>query len=107
MDTVISSIESARTASGLSQRALAERAGISQTTLNRILSGDRVAKMPELILIADAVGCTVSQLAGSDLAGRVQCAARASDGTSMEAMRQRLLHFMELDAYLDEQAITL
>lgn len=107
MDMVISSIESARIASGLSQRALANRAGISQTTLNRILSGDRVAKLPELMLIADAVGCAVSQLAGSDLANRVQCDTRVMDGTSMAVMRQRLLQFMTLDACLDEQAITL
>lgn len=105
MQNVASAIESARSASGLSQRALASRTGISQPTLHRILTGERVAKMPELILIADAVGCTVSQLAGSDLVGRVQCSGRATDGSSMDVMRQRLLHFMELDAYLDDQAI--
>ena len=56
---VSAAIESARTAAGLSQRALADRTGISQSTLNRILSGDRPAKMTEIIEIADAVGCTV------------------------------------------------
>ena len=106
MGNVIASIESARAAAGLSQRALADRTGISQATLSRILSGERSAKMPELILIADATGCTIAQLTGNGLADRVQYAARATGGASMELMRSRLLHFMELDAYLDDQAIT-
>lgn len=105
MDGMISSIESARAAAGLSQRELADRAGFSQPTLQRILSGARRATMPEIVLIADAVGCTVAQLTGSAVADRVQCAARSTNGEDMNAMRQRLLHFMELDAYLDDQAI--
>lgn len=98
-------IESAREAAGLSQRALEDRTGISQATLSRILSGKRPAKMTEIILIADAVGCTVAQLTGTAVADRVQCAARATNGSDMEKMRQRLLHFIELDAYLDDQGI--
>lgn len=107
MFDVIAAIESARTAAGLSQRTLATITGISQATLNRILKGDRSPKMTELILIADATGCTVSQLTTSQVADRVLCAARSSNGASMNAMRQRLLHFMELEAYLDDQAIPL
>lgn len=102
---MITTIESARAAAGLSQRALAHRTGISQATLNRILNGERKAKMTEVILIADATGCTVAQLTGSAVRDRVLCAARGTNGASMDAMRQRLLHFMELDAYLDDQAI--
>lgn len=98
-------IESARKAARLSQRTLAARTGISQATLSRILSGDRTAKMPEIILIADAVGCTVAQLTGTDVARRVECAARSANGASMDSMRQRLIHFLELDAYLDDQGI--
>lgn len=98
-------IESARTAAGLSQRALEDRTGISQSTLNRIVTGKRSAKMTEIIQIADATGCTVAQLTGTATADRVQCAARSTDGSAMESMRQRLLHFIELDAYLDDQAI--
>ena len=105
MDDMIAAIESARATAGLSQRALADRTGISQATLNRILNGDRAAKMTEIILIADATGCTVAQLTDGSVAGRVQCAARASNGSSMATMRQRLLHFVELDAYLHDQAI--
>ncbi|MDA3629833.1 helix-turn-helix transcriptional regulator [Saccharopolyspora oryzae] len=99
-------VDRAREAAGLSQRGLADRTGISQTTLSRIISGERAAKMPEIIRIADATGYTVAQLTGTAAAERVQCAARASNGSGMEKMRQRLLDFIELDAYLDEQAVT-
>lgn len=99
-------IEKARTAAGLSQRALADAAGISQPTLSRIISGDRAAKMPEIVAISWATGFTVAQLTGiAAVAERVQCAARATNGSGMEGMRDALLHFLELDDYLDEQAI--
>jgi hypothetical protein len=35
----------------------------------------------------------------------VQCAARATNDASMDGMREALLHFLELDDYLDDQAI--
>ncbi|MEU4193106.1 helix-turn-helix transcriptional regulator [Kribbella sp. NPDC026611] len=99
-------IERARVAAGLSQRGLADAAGISQSTLSRIIAGDRVAKVPEVIAIAQATGHTVAQLTGlSDVAGRVQCAARATNDSDMQGMREALLHFLELDSYLDDQAI--
>jgi transcriptional regulator with XRE-family HTH domain len=98
-------IESACEAAGLSQRALADLTGISQSTLSRILSGKRTAKMTEIIHIADATGCTVAQLTETAVVDRVQYAARATKGSAMDKMRQRLLHFIELDAYLDDQAI--
>lgn len=105
MSAMTAAIESARTCAGLSQRAMADKTGISQATLSRILSGERQAKITEILLIADATGCTVRQLTGSPVAERVECAARATNGVGMDSMRQRLLHFMELDAYLDDQAI--
>lgn len=105
MNDMALAIEAAREAAGLSQRALADKTGISQPTLSRILNGERVAKMPEVILIADATGCTVAQLTGSAVTDRVLCAARATNGSSVASMRQRLLHFMELDAFLDDHAI--
>jgi transcriptional regulator with XRE-family HTH domain len=45
-------IERARMAAGLSQRALADVTGITQSTLSRMLSGDRWAKLPEVVAIA-------------------------------------------------------
>ena len=99
-------VDRARAAAGLSQRGLADASGISQSTLSRIISGERVAKMPELVAIAWATGCTVAQLTGSvTVADRVQCAARSTNGCEMERMRAALVHFIELDDYLDDQAI--
>ncbi|GIF73307.1 helix-turn-helix domain-containing protein [Asanoa siamensis] len=99
-------IEQARMSAGLSQRGLADATGISQSTLSRIINGDRAAKLPEIVAIAWATGSTVAQLTGaSTVASRVECAARATNGSGMEDMRQALLQFLELDDYLDEQAI--
>ncbi len=99
-------IERARVAAGLSQRALADIAGISQPTLSRVVSGQRTAKMPELVAIAWATGVTVAELAGTGtVAERVECAARATNHADMDRMREALLHFLELDDYLSGQAI--
>jgi transcriptional regulator with XRE-family HTH domain len=99
-------IEHARVAAGLSQRALADATGISQPTLSRIISDDRTAKMPEVVAIAWATGYTVAQLTGArTVADRAQCAARATNGSGMDRMREALLHFLELDDYLNDQAI--
>jgi transcriptional regulator with XRE-family HTH domain len=99
-------IERAVHAIGLSQRALAAETGLSQSTLSRIISGERAAKVTELATIAWATGTTVAELTNTaSVADRVRCAARATNGAGMEEMRAALLHFMELDAYLDDQAI--
>ncbi len=97
--------EAMRTAN-LSQRALADHTDISQSTICRILSGERLAKMPEIIQIAWATGRTVAQLGGMHtLPDRVQGAARATEGSDMNRMRNALLDFLELDEYLDRQGI--
>lgn len=98
-------IEHAREAAGMSQRALADQTGISQPTLSRIVSGQRAAKIPELVLIAEATGRTLGQLTGTSASERVQFAARATNGTDMSVMRDKLLSFVELSAYLDDYAI--
>lgn len=104
--TVGALVERARVAADLSQRDLANRTGISQSTLSRIISGDRVAKMSELVAIAWATGHTVAQLTGmGTVADRAQYAARATNGCEMDRMRAALLHFLELADYLDDQAI--
>lgn len=91
---------------GLSQRKAAERTGISQATLSRILSGRRRPTVPELMLLADATGCSLGSLTGRGaVADRCLMAARATDGASMEAMRTTLIGYLELDAYLADQAI--
>lgn len=99
-------IELARKAAGLSQRGLAERSGVSQPTLSRILSGDRPAKLPELIAVAAATGWSLGALTGaSTVADRVECAGRVTNGATAEALRATLQNFLELDAYLEDQAI--
>jgi len=99
-------IERARATARISQRGLADATGISQATLSRIISGDRMAKLPEIVLIARATGHTVAQLTGTGaVTGRVQCAARGTNDSGMDDMREALLHFLELDKYLDDQAI--
>lgn len=47
---------------------------------------------------------TVEQLTGNGVAGRAQCAARATNDSSMSAMHQ-LLNFIGLDAYLGGQGL--
>lgn len=99
-------IERARVSAGLSQRALADATGISQSTLSRIISGHRAAKMPEIVEIAQATGHTVAQLTGTrTVTDRARCAARATNDSGMDGMRQALLHFLELNDYLTDQAI--
>jgi transcriptional regulator with XRE-family HTH domain len=99
-------IERARAAAAISQRALADMTGISQPTLSRIISGQRPVKMPELVAIAWATGVTVAELAGiGTVAERVECAARATNHTDMDGMREALLHFLEMDDYLASQLI--
>ncbi|WP_017578216.1 ImmA/IrrE family metallo-endopeptidase [Nocardiopsis kunsanensis] len=99
-------IERARAAAGLSQRSLADATGLSQSSLSRIISGARPPKMPELVAIAWETGHTVAQLTGTGVsAERAQCAARATNDSDMDGMRRALLDFLELDEYLDDQAI--
>ncbi len=99
-------IERARADAGLSQRALANATDISQPTLSRIISGDRAAKLSEIMAIAWATGHTVAQLTGvTTVDNRAQCAARSTNGCGMEDMRRVLVRFLELNDYLDDQAI--
>lgn len=89
-----------------SQRSLSHTTGIPQATLSRIFTGARDATMPEIILIAQATGVTIGRLTGlSQVEDRAWFAARATDGDSMNGMKAELLSFLELSAYLDDQAI--
>ena len=51
-------IRDARASRGLSQDALAERAGISQPSLSQIETGDTTPRLETLDAIADALGMT-------------------------------------------------
>ncbi|MGN2635214.1 helix-turn-helix domain-containing protein [Nocardia takedensis] len=106
MTTVGERIERAGVAAGLSQRELATVTGISQATLSRTIRNERVAKMNELIAIAAATGYVLTELTGaSEVVGEVRCAARSANGVPMDSMYAQVLHFIELDAYLDDQSI--
>ena len=62
--------------------------------------------MPEVVAVAWATGHTVAQLTGvGTVADRVQCAARATHGSGMDRMYEALLDFLELNDYLNDQAI--
>lgn len=105
-ETIALRIVAAREAANLGQRRVARLTGINQTALSRIESGEREAKVNELASLAWALGCTISELTGrSTVRDRAECAARATDGADMESMRQEMLHYLELDAYLEEQGV--
>jgi len=62
--------------------------------------------MPEVVAIAWATGHTVAQLTGAKaVADRAQYVARATNDSDMDHMREALLHFVELNDYLDDQVI--
>ncbi|WP_052109683.1 helix-turn-helix domain-containing protein [Knoellia sinensis] len=99
-------ISRARELAGLSQRALSRATGISQSGLSRMESGTLAPKMNEILALAWATGSTVAEITGrSAVRDRVECAARATDDADMAAMRRELTHYLELDAYLEDQAI--
>ncbi|WP_043562951.1 helix-turn-helix domain-containing protein [Actinomyces israelii] len=104
--TVPISVARALDQAGFSQRKAAELTGISQPTLSRILSGQRAPTLPELILLAQVTGVPLASLTGrGTVADRCLMAARAVDGAAMEEMRRTLIGYLELDAYLADQAI--
>lgn len=97
----------AREAAGMTQRQLAARSGVAQATLSRIEQGIRQPKMNEIVAMAWALGCAVSELTGlSAVAERLECVARATDHSTMEVMQRELSHYLELDAYLEDQGIS-
>jgi hypothetical protein len=62
--------------------------------------------MDELIVLAEVLGCTISELTGtSSVQQRLECVARATDRSSMTTMYNELSHYLELDAYLEDQGI--
>jgi transcriptional regulator with XRE-family HTH domain len=92
---------------GVSQNDARKAIGVSQPTYSRIESGERPLKGDELVLLADRFGVRASAIAGvAELRQRARYAAR-TDGSStdMDAMREKLYSYLELDAYLTDQGI--
>lgn len=97
-------IEAARCAARLSKTELADAAGVSRRTLSRVISGERTAKMPEIMLVAAAAGVTVADLTGSPVRDRVRCSPHPKT-PAMEQLRDELVRLLELNDYLADQAI--
>ncbi len=99
-------LAAARTRARIGQRELARKTGLAQTILSRIEAGERPVKTNELASIAWALGCTVPELTmTSPVRDRALSAARATEGSGMEGIHSELLHYLELDAYLEDQGI--
>lgn len=62
MSTLANAVEAARTLAGLTQMRLAEKAGISQSTVSRIEGGDCDPGVAVLQAIADALGVKLADL---------------------------------------------
>ncbi len=106
--TISTRVAAARERAGVSQRKLARKSGLSQTTLSRIESGDRTPTIPELFILADALGCSYSELSPqSPVRDRLVRFARTVTGadTGPGKLTTELEHFFEIDAYLERQAI--
>lgn len=100
-------IRAARERKGWKQRPLATASGLSQSTLQRLETQERTATIPELLRIAAALGTTLGDLTGeSPVRDRLVYAARTSDDTAAEQMKERLAVFLEMDATFEELGYT-
>lgn len=102
MESTAARIRRYRGQAGISPGVLASRADLPLSTITGIESGERRAKPYELSAIATVLGCRESSLTESDpLRDRVRFAAVASAGApNPEAVKERLLHLLEMDNYL-------
>lgn len=106
VETIGARIQRARETSGKSQRAIQADTGISQSRLSRIESGDHAPKLNEVLALSWTLGYTVTELTGhSPVRDRAQFAARTEMGGDVAALQAELIHFLELDAFLDEQGV--
>ena len=60
---ILAVIEVERLDRGMTQEALARAAGISQSSVSRILSGVAPVTLPELLPICEALGLSLSEVA--------------------------------------------
>lgn len=66
MSTLAERLRAARTRKGLSQRELAQRAGMEQSQISRIEKGEKGASVENLAALARELGTTVSYLVGDE-----------------------------------------
>ena len=89
---------------GLSQRGLAKKSGLSQSTLSRAMSGEREFHVDELLDIATALDVPLAELVdASPVDDDFSFAARTHDSDpSTEAVRNRLLTLLRIRQALDD-----
>ncbi len=94
-------------AAGLSQRDLAEAAGMSQATVSRIVTGTRRASVPELVTLAWVLGVPYEELVATrSLSDRVLVASRSSRvEADLSVARGRLVGYLRMELYLDAQGV--
>lgn len=100
-------IKELRLGKGVDQAAAAAAIGVSQPSYSRIESGQRRLKGSELVQLADYFQVRAAALTGvPQVQDRVRMAAR-TDGSSpaMTAMSEKVIAYLELDAYLTDQGI--
>lgn len=97
-----------RETAGVSQDEARKAIDVSQATYSRVESGDRSLTGDELVLLADRFGVRAAAITGVALVREQARYAARTDGTSsgMEAMREKLYAYLELDCYLSNQGIT-
>lgn len=101
-------VKRARERAHLTQRDLAGKTGLSQAHISRTENGAQDLKMNDIISIAAATGSSVAEITGhSPVRDRAVCMGRTTNGAAGDAMREELLFFLELDAALAEDGITL
>lgn len=54
---------------GMTQRALADRIGVTEVTVSRYVSGERIPKGPLLVKMANALKTTPAELCGEAITG--------------------------------------
>ena len=87
-------------AQGFSQMELARRAGVSQSTVGRVLNGTASATLDTLERIALALGLSVAEVIGSGISADPNVAHRSASRTEAE----RMAHLSQLYAACDDEA---
>ena len=60
-------------AKGMTQRELADRAGVTEVSMSRYISGDRTPRAAILSNMANALGTTSEYLLGTEVVGDFNC----------------------------------
>ncbi|WP_169833323.1 helix-turn-helix domain-containing protein [Corynebacterium phocae] len=103
--TINDRIAAALTRLQCSERDLAAETGISQFSISQIVSGQKTPTISEVMLITEALGLPFDQLSGSQIADRVEVAARSTNSSAMDEMRAQLVQLLEIEAHLTDMGL--